>query len=139
MLAVFYFGVLLFTEYKTLGLDEPIVEIPIQIKQASNIALYVMLAMLSAELILKYMKIRNMRQFLKKYWLDVTMVILIPVFSGIKIFKTVQIAKKAKIIKYGFKAVDKTKKYIKITVKPKILDSHNLLIKHKDMLDQNIQ
>ncbi|MCA9820765.1 MAG: hypothetical protein KC440_08610, partial [Nitrosarchaeum sp.] len=98
MLAVFYFGVLLFTEYKTLGLDEPIVEIPIQIQQASNIALYVMLAMLSAELILKYMKIRNMRQFLKKYWLDVTMVILIPVFSGIKIFKTVQIAKKAKII-----------------------------------------
>ena len=110
LLAVFYFGVLLFTEYKTLGLDEPIVEIPIQIKQASNIALYVMLAMLSAELILKYMMIRNMRQFLKKYWLDVTMVILIPVFSGIKIFKTVQIAKKAKIIKYGFKAADKTKK-----------------------------
>ena len=112
-LVIFYFVVLFFSEYKTLGLEYPIIEIPQQLKQINEIVLYGMLSLLSFELLLKYMKVRNWRVFLKKYWLDVAMVILIPVFSGIKVLKAIKLAKKAKIAKYGFKAVDKTQKKIR--------------------------
>ncbi|NND85783.1 MAG: hypothetical protein HKM23_00320 [Nitrosopumilus sp.] len=72
-----------------------------------------MLSLLSFELLLKYMKVRNWKTFLKKYWLDVAMVILIPVFSGVKILKAIKIVKKVKVAKYGFKAADKTQKKIR--------------------------
>ena len=112
-LVVFYFVILFFSEYKTLGLEVPIVDIPQQLKQINEAVLYVMLSLLSFELLLKYMKIRDWRLFLKKYWLDVAMVIMIPIFSGIKIFKAIKLAKKAKIAKYGFKAADKTQKKVR--------------------------
>ena len=113
ILAVFYFIVLFFAEYKTLGLEEPLLIIPEQIKTTNEIVLGVILGLLSFELILKYMKVGNLRIFLKKHWLDVAMVILIPVFSGIKIIKALKLAKKIKIAKYGFKAADKLHKKIR--------------------------
>lgn len=112
-LVIFYFVILFFSEYKALGLESPIVEIPQQLKEINGIVLYVMLSLLSFELLLKYMKIRDWRLFLKKYWLDVVMVILIPIFSGVKILKAIKLAKKAKIAKYGFKVADKTQKKIR--------------------------
>ena len=112
-LVVFYFVVLLFSEYQVFGLESPIIEIPQQLKQINETVLYVMLCLLAFELLLKYMKVRDWKIFLKKYWLDVAMVILIPVFSGIKILKALKLAKKVKIAKYGFKAADKTQKKIR--------------------------
>jgi len=112
-LVVFYFVVLLFSEYQVFGLEFPIIEIPQQLKQINEIVLYVMLSLLAFELLLKYMKVEDWKIFLKKYWLDVVMVILIPVFSGIKILKALKLAKKVKIAKYGFKAADKTQKKIR--------------------------
>jgi len=112
-LVIFYFVILFFSEYKTLGWEIPIVEIPQQLKEINGMVLYVMLSLLSFDLLLKYMKIRDWRLFLKKYWLDVAMVILIPIFSGVKILKAIKLAKKAKIAKYGFKAADKTQKKIR--------------------------
>ena len=106
-LVIFYFVVLFFSEYKTLGLEHPIVEIPQQLKQINETVLYLMLSLLSFELLLKYMKVRDWKVFLKKYWLDVAMVVLIPVFSGVKVLKAIKIAK------YGFKAADKTQKKIR--------------------------
>ena len=112
-LVIFYFVVLFFAEYKILGLESPIVEISPQLKQINEVVLYAMLGLLSFELFLKYMKIRDWKRFLRKYWLDVAMVILIPVFSGIKILKALKIVKKIKVAKYGFKATDKTQKKIR--------------------------
>jgi len=113
VLVVFYFVILFFSEYKTLGLNHSIIEIPQQLKQINEVVLYVMLGLLSFELFLKYIKIRDWRKFLRKFWLDVTMVVLIPVFSGVKILKAVKLAKKVKIAKYGLKAADKTQKKIR--------------------------
>ena len=112
-LVIFYFVVLFFSEYKTLGLVHPIIDIPQQLKQINEIVLYMMFSLLAFELLLKYMKVRDWKIFLKKYWLDVAMVILIPVFSGVKILKALKLAKKVKITKYGFKAADKTQKKIR--------------------------
>ena len=113
VLVIFYFVVLFLSEYKAIGLEKPIVEIPEQVKIANEIVLGLILGLLSFELILKYMRIRNWKKFLKKYWLDIAMVILIPVFSGIKIIKALKLTKKIKIGKYGFKAADKTQKKIR--------------------------
>ena len=112
-LVVFYFVILFFSEYETLGLEFPIIEIPQQLKQINEVVLYLMLSLLALELLIKYMKVRDWKIFLKKYWLDVAMVILIPVFSGIKILKAFKLAKKVKIAKYGFKAADKTQKKVR--------------------------
>ena len=109
-LVIFYFVVLFFSEYRALGLESSVVEIPQQLKQINEVVLYVILGLLSFDLFLKYMKVRDWKVFLRKYWLDVAMVILIPVFSGIKILKTIKIVKKIKVAKYGFKAADKTQK-----------------------------
>ena len=46
------------------------------------------------------------------------MMILIPVFSGIKIIKALKIAKKVKVAKYGFKIADKTQKKIRKSKAP---------------------
>ena len=113
VLVILYFVILLFSEYKTIGLEKPIVKIPDYLKTANDVILGMMLGLLTFELILKYMKIRNWKKFLKKYWLDIVMVILIPVFSGIKIIKALKLAKKIKVAKYGFKAADKTQKKIR--------------------------
>ncbi|QMU54813.1 MAG: hypothetical protein GKS07_07960 [Nitrosopumilus sp.] len=113
ILVIFYFAVLFFSEYEILGLETPILEIPQQLKQINETVLYVMLALLSFELLLKYMKVRDWKLFLKKYWLDVAMVIIIPIFSGIKILKAIKLAKKIKIAKYGFKAANKTQKKVR--------------------------
>ena len=113
VLVIFYFVVLFLSEYKAIGLEKPIVEIPEQVKIANDIVLGLILGLLSFELILKYMRIRNWKKFLKKHWLDIAMVILIPVFSGIKIIKALKLTKKIKIGKYGFKAADKTQKKIR--------------------------
>lgn len=49
------------------------------------------------------------------------MVVLIPMFAEIKVFKAIKLAKKIKIVKYGFKAVDKEKNQTQIK-HPKISD-----------------
>ena len=113
VLVIFYFVVLFFSEYKAIGLEKPIVAIPESLKTANELVLGLILGLLSFDLILKYMKIRNWKKFLKKYWLDIAMVILIPVFSGIKIIKALKLAKKLKVAKYGFKVGDKTQKKIR--------------------------
>ena len=50
-LVVFYFVVLFFSEYETLGLESPIIEIPQHLKQINEIVLYVMLSLLAFELV----------------------------------------------------------------------------------------
>ncbi|MCA9828389.1 MAG: hypothetical protein KC444_08415 [Nitrosopumilus sp.] len=116
--AIFYFVVLFFSEHEILGFESPIVEVPQQLKQINETILYVMLSLLSFELLLKYMKIGDWKVFLKKYWFDMAMMILIPVFSGIKIIKALKIAKKVKVAKYGFKIADKTQKKIRKSKAP---------------------
>ena len=62
-LILFYFVVLFFSEYQTLGLKNPIIDISPLIKQIADVALYLMLVLLTFELVLKYMKIRNWRKY----------------------------------------------------------------------------
>lgn len=113
VLVVFYFTILALSEYRLLGLSEPIILIPDWLITVNQNILWLILSLLSLELVLKYFKISDSKKFLKKYWMDITMLVLIPVFAGVKIFKVIKLAKKIKLTKYGYKVFDKSRKITK--------------------------
>lgn len=101
------------TEYKTFGLQEPLLEIPAEGKSFFEFLIWPIIGLLIADITLKYNKTKNPKKFLKKYWIDIVMLALIPVFSVFKFFKLgISIVKKLKTAKMGIKAAHKTKKVI---------------------------
>jgi len=119
-LVFIYFTILFFSSYQLIGLEEPILKIPDWLKDVNNMILWLLFSTLLVELILNYFKTSDNRKFLRSYYPDIVMVILIPLFvvvipffAGIKLFKLVKIAKQAKIAKYGYKSLDKGKKFSK--------------------------
>ena len=72
---------------------------------------WIIFAALVADVYLKYRKINDPKAFVKKHWLDITMLVLIPVFAGFKIAKlSVNLVKSLKMGKSGLKAFLSTKK-----------------------------
>ncbi len=115
-----YFSILFLLSYQLVGLEEPIINIPNELKDFNNILLWVLFSALITELVLNYFKTSNNKKFLRSYWPDIVMIVLIPIFvvlipffAGIKLFKLVKIAKQAKMAKYGYKSLDKSKKFSK--------------------------
>lgn len=110
LVVIFFVDVLAF-EYATLGLQQPIMHISVEWKFFFEILIYPIVILLIIDLVLKYRKVNDPRKFVKKYWIDITMLILIPVFSIFKFFKiSLGLIKKLKTVKMGAKALDKTKK-----------------------------
>lgn len=76
-----------------------------------DVVFWVIVCLLSLELIIGYLKVRNTNEFLKKYWLEILMLVLMPVFVGFKFMKiTLKIVKQLKIAKTGLKLIHKMKK-----------------------------
>ena len=72
---------------------------------------WIIFAALVADLYLKYRKVNDPKKFVKKYWLDVAMLALIPMLAGFKIAKlSVKIVKSVKMTKSGFKVFHSAKK-----------------------------
>ena len=110
LVAIFFVDVLAF-EYATLGLQQPIMHISVEWKSFFEILIYPIVILLIIDLVLKYRKVNDPRKFVKKYWIDIVMLILIPAFSIFKFFKiNLGLIKKLKTVKMGAKALDKTKK-----------------------------
>ena len=101
------------TEYKTLGLQEPIFETSDEWKLFFNFLTWKIIGLLVLDIGLKYNKTRDPKKFLKKYWIDIAMLALIPVFSAFKFLKIgISLFKKLKTAKMGIKGIYKTKKMI---------------------------
>ena len=110
LVVIFFVDVLTF-EYDTLGLQQPIMHISVAWKSFFEILIYPIVILLIIDLVLKYRKVNDPRKFIKKYWIYIAMLILIPVFSIFKFFKiSLGLIKKLKTVKMGAKALDKTKK-----------------------------
>ena len=110
---VFFVGILSF-EYSILGLQNPVIPISSEWKPFFDILIYPIVALLGVDLTLKYRKEKNPKKFVKKYWIDIIMLVLIPVFSIFKFFKVgLSITKQLKTLKMGTKALHKTKKIAK--------------------------
>ncbi|MGI0011035.1 MAG: hypothetical protein ACREAE_06525 [Nitrosopumilaceae archaeon] len=66
---------------------------------------------MAVDIYLKYKAVGNWKVFLKKHWLEVLMLVLIPVFSTFKIIKfALKVIKPLKMTKSGFKVVHLVKK-----------------------------
>jgi hypothetical protein len=99
------------TEYKTFGLEQPIFESSKEWKSFFEFLIWPIIGLLVIDLGVKYKKTNDPKKFVKKYWIDIIMLVLIPAFSIFKFFKLgIGIAKKLKTVKMGVKAVHKTKK-----------------------------
>lgn len=72
---------------------------------------WIIFAALVVDLYLKYRKVNDPKKFVRKYWLDVAVLALIPMFAGFKIAKlSVKIVKSMKMTKSGFKVFRNAKK-----------------------------
>ncbi|KAF6244565.1 hypothetical protein C6989_07995 [Nitrosopumilus sp. b2] len=110
---LFFIGILAF-EYKTIGLSEPLLLIPIEWKSFFDGLIWPLVVLLILDLVLKYKKVNDPKKFVKKYWIDIVMLILIPIFSAFKFLKIgLSLIKKLKTAKMSAKALHKTKKVVK--------------------------
>lgn len=108
--AMFFVGVLAF-EYHIIGLQQRVIAIPSEWKIFFDSLVYPIVVLLGLDLVLKYRKLKNHRKFVKKYWIDIVMLVLIPVFFVFKFFKIgLSLVKQLKTMKMGAKAIHKTKK-----------------------------
>ena len=110
LILVFVFG-LINIEHYSLGISEPMFAITDQTIMLFDIIFWMIVCLLTLELIIAYLKIRNTKTFVKKYWLEIIMLVLMPVFVGFKILKvSLKIIKQVKIGKSVFKIFQKMKK-----------------------------
>jgi predicted small integral membrane protein len=112
---LFFIGLLAF-EYRVFGLENSILSIPDEFKEFFEFLIWPILILLTLDLVLKYRKINNPKKFVKKYWIDILMLALIPIFSIFKFLKIgLSLIKQLKTIKMGAKIFHKTKKIYKKT------------------------
>ena len=108
--SLFFIGLLAF-EYHSFGLKNPILPIPDEFKEFFEFLIWPILTLLALDLILKYRKTKNLKKFVKKHWIDIFMLALIPIFSIFKFLKIgSSVIKQLKTIKMGTKIFHKTKK-----------------------------
>ena len=108
--SLFFIGLLAF-EYHAFGLENPILPIPDKFKEFFEFLIWPILTLLTLDLVLKYRKIKNPKKFVKKYWIDILMLVLIPIFSIFKFLKIgLSVIKQLKTVKMGAKIFHKTKK-----------------------------
>ena len=110
LIIVFIFG-LINIEHSSLGIPEPLIEITEQAMIFFDIIFWTIVGLLALELVIAYLKIRDTKMFVKKYWLEIIMLVLMPIFVGFKILKiSLKIIKQIKVGKTVFKLFHKIKK-----------------------------
>lgn len=107
---MFIFG-LINIEHSSLGIPESLFEITDQAVIFFDIIFWTIVGLLALELVIAYLKIRDTKMFVKKYWLEIIMLVLMPIFVGFKILKiSLKIIKQIKVGKTVFKLFHKIKK-----------------------------
>ena len=110
-LIVVFFVVLINIEYTALGMSEPFFPVTESLKTFNDVIFWIIVVLLGLELVVAYLEIRDAKYFLKKYWLEIILLVLMPVFVGFKALKiTIKIVKQIKVSKTGFKIFQKLKK-----------------------------
>ncbi len=114
LLIIFIMGFLAF-DYEIFGIQEPLIHLPGELKSYYEILPWVLFSLLIIDLIVKFNLSKcNLKYFLKKYWFDLLLTILIPVLFPIKFIKpALKIYKSTKITKTGIKLFQKYDKIFK--------------------------
>ncbi|KAF6243001.1 hypothetical protein C6988_06930 [Nitrosopumilus sp. b1] len=111
VLVIIYLVGLINLEHKAIGLEHPFLAITDNYVLILDAIFWAIVGLFSAELFISYFKVRNSKEFLRKYWLEILMLVLMPIFVGFKFLKiTLKIVKQIKIGKTVFKIIHKIKK-----------------------------
>ena len=85
-----------------------------EIMEFWEIFTWIIFAALGFDIYLKYQRAGSLRIFLKKHWLELAMIGMIPLFAGLKLAKiSVKLVKGLKMMKSGFKVAHGAKKMSK--------------------------
>ncbi|WP_371504624.1 hypothetical protein [Nitrosopumilus adriaticus] len=110
LMVVYVFG-LVNIEYSSLGISEPLFEITKEIVVFFDVVFWIIVSLLTVELLIAYLKVRDAKTFVKKYWLEILLLVFMPVFAGFKILKlSLKVLKQLKVGKSVFKIIQKLKK-----------------------------
>ena len=110
LILIFFFG-LINIEHTALGISEPLFPITEEIKTMFDVIFWIIVILLVLELAVAYLEIRNPKKFVRKYWLEIILLVLMPVFVGFKAMKiSLKLVKQIKVSKTGFKIFQKFKK-----------------------------
>jgi hypothetical protein len=96
------------------GLEASPISVTKEFEEFWDLLMWAVFVLLSVDIYLKYKAVNNTKQFLKKHWLDLIMLGMLPLFAGFKIAKVaVKLVNSAKLSKSGFKAIKAAKKLAK--------------------------
>ena len=110
-LVIVYLVGLVNLEHKAIGLEYPFFAIAENYVLILDVIFWAIVGLFTVELFISYLKVRNSKEFLRRYWLEILMLALMPIFVGFKILKiTLKILKQIKIGKTVFKIIHKIKK-----------------------------
>jgi hypothetical protein len=103
-------------DYDLFGLSEPTIPIPKEYKVYFEFVPWLLFLLLSVDLFVKYLYVgRDLSYFLKEYWIDILLTVLIPVLFPLKFIKpSVKIYESTKFVKSGFKIFQKYDKIFKL-------------------------
>lgn len=98
---------------KFFHLEKSVISIPYEIKPYFDFLPWILFIVLFFDLCLKYLiSGKNWGQFFRKNWLDILLILLIPILLPLKLMKvSIKSYKFIKTTKYSFKLIQKIKKF----------------------------
>lgn len=108
LLVLFFIGFVSF-DYEIFGLKDSFLHIPEEYKTFFEILPWIVFLLLIVDLAIKFKVVGgDLRYFVKKYWIDIILTILIPVLFPLKFIKpALKIYKSTKFVKSGYKLIQK--------------------------------
>ncbi len=114
-LVMFFFAGYINIHSDIIGLDRDPVPVTEEVEEFWEYFAWAVFAVLAFDIYLKYRKVRDPKLFLKKHWLDIVMLCMMPLFAGFKVAKmSIKLVKGLKMAKSGFKAAHGAKKLRKL-------------------------
>ncbi|MGD1834976.1 MAG: hypothetical protein ACPKQO_04575, partial [Nitrososphaeraceae archaeon] len=100
-------------DYEFFQFEKPLISLPYDAKIYFDLLPWILFIILVVDLYLKYLIVnKNRNKFIKKYWLDLILTLLIPVLFPFKLAKvSFKSYKLIKTTKYSFKIFQKIKKF----------------------------
>jgi hypothetical protein len=110
-LVMFFFAGYLNIHSDLIGLHEPPIPVTKEVEEFWDLFSWAVFGVLAFDIALKYRQVRDPKLFVKKHWLDILMLCLMPLFAGFKAAKfSIKLVKGLKMAKSGFKAAHGAKK-----------------------------
>ena len=108
LLVLIFVGFVSF-DYEIFGLKDSFLPIPENYKSFFEILPWILFLLLIVDLAIKFKLVGgDLRYFVKKYWIDIILTILIPILFPLKFIKpALKIYKSTKFVKSGYKLIQK--------------------------------